>query len=204
MAQRGRGGERCRPPRRRLRVARRVLRGAVPAPRRRWRRRHRDDEAVLLGDDERVRRERRRGPERLPQPGGARRGRVRLRAHVRGDGGVRQVAGHQTPRGRADDADSQRWAARQAPARLEAVPHGRRAGVLLQLHHRRERLGPPVRRDIPRQGGGGEASRGGGAVAVLSVRSHHGRPDPVVSVSRQTRRPRRGRRGRRGSRERVD
>ena len=50
---------------------------------------------------------------------------------------------------------------------------------------RRERSGPPVRRDIPRQGGGGEASRGGGAFAVLSVRSHHGRPTPSSAVAKR-------------------
>ena len=46
---------------------------------------------------------------------------------------------------------------RREPAReLEALPHRGRAGVLLQLRHRRERLGPPVRRGVPREGYRGE------------------------------------------------
>ena len=50
---------------------------------------------------------------------------------------------------------SPRKASPRPPPGLEALSHRGRTGVLLQLRHRGERLGPPVRRHSPNQGGGG-------------------------------------------------
>ena len=205
VAQRGRGGQRCRPPRRRLRVARRVLRNVVPAPRRRGRRR-RCRPSCRPGA-----RRRTRGRERAREAGSHGAGglgrRCRLSSPRTRRRYSRQARLGIKPHEVGRCSDSQRWAARQA-LRPVGRPHGRRAGVLLQLHHRRERGDRPARRDVPpakveaERLASGFVSAGGRVLASWTRRSRT--VDPVVGVSRQTRRPRRGRRKGRGSRERVD
>ena len=60
---------------------------------------------------------------------------------------------------RPDEDASMLWIAKEGSPRLspglEALSHRGRTGVLLQLRHWGERLGPPVRRHLPNQGGGG-------------------------------------------------